>query len=871
MAIKTFSTVNTTISNNNTILILGKNGFRTYPGSIPIICDSVEFLGKDTLGNATDIKLNTRVLSALYDDNHKEHVLEVNDGNINYQLVDNGTQGLSFTNFNMYSIGNVYNIVNRYLRENVNDVTTSKQVVNPFYLGNKDANISSFHVPRRGGSIFLLGEDTRKIYKYNNPSRTILDFTYDHDLLLSNLISTPKGLFFSDSGKSMYISSNTTVYEYSLVFPFELKGANLSGRYKNLSSLNTFNSDIRDLYISPDGSNLYVVDGNVSSNVYAYKLTTPWNISTARHYSGNVFSVSNLQSNVSGLYFKDDGNSIYISGISNSNIHEYSLSTAWDIKTATYKSNIATQDNAITAMSISPSGEYLYAMGDTSDSLELYYLPNTWTLSNAYFSNSNLNIKTTSGYQESNCSGLYVQLGASNLYTIGRSQNYIYQYNISKQARLDSAILYNYKNLSNSNTTFNDLFFKSDGSRMYVSGNSNATGYIFQYDLSSSWNVASASLVSIVPVEQDKEPHGLFFKPEGDKLYLVGKNENKLYQYSLSTAWDVTSIIFDSKYLNLNTLLQINTPRNISISSSGTTGYITDFTTSKVYQTAIKTAWDISSSEYGITSFSGSKGKDFVSVPIKIGDQNQIAGKIGSNDQKTYLSIPIDSWQGNTITIKNDYINGTYISSLLESSPFLIKLNQHILPEYFYARSMYVEGSYKKLVKTFDISNTSGNYTANLAVEVIGKSFVKGYLDNTTPFNSFYLLDNYNVKCEIPTKSKVLSFEVYYYTVPAIEPGDSVSIGSTIYTVDSTSYVPNTSPTYNSYLTANSVYKIIVNKNIDTAISSSIELVNVSEDLLGTAVNVEANSVSIEYDSSVYPSVSYELVDKKIYSIVKLT
>jgi len=39
---------------------------------------------------------------------------------------------------------------------------------------------------------------------------------------------------------------------------------------------------------------------------------------------------------------------------------------------------------------------------------------------------------------------------------------------------------------------------------------------------------------------EEASPWGVFFKPDGTKMYVVGFSADTVFQYSLSTPWDVS-------------------------------------------------------------------------------------------------------------------------------------------------------------------------------------------------------------------------------------------------------------------------------------------------------------------------------------------
>ena len=111
------------------------------------------------------------------------------------------------------------------------------------------------------------------------------------------------------------------------------------------------------------------------------------------------------------------------------------------------------------------------------------------------------------------------------------------------------------------------------------------------------WSVAKAyySGVSFDPTGQDAAPHGHTFKTDGIKMYISGVATDKIYQYSLSTAWDLSTATYDSVSFSL---AQDSTPWGIIIKDDGMRMFIAGIDNTSVYEYAIGTAWDISTASY---------------------------------------------------------------------------------------------------------------------------------------------------------------------------------------------------------------------------------------------------------------------------------
>jgi DNA-binding beta-propeller fold protein YncE len=92
---------------------------------------------------------------------------------------------------------------------------------------------------------------------------------------------------------------------------------------------------------------------------------------------------------------------------------------------------------------------------------------------------------------------------------------------------------------------------------------------------------------------RDTEPTGVTFKPDGTKMYMVGGSSDKVYQYTLSTAWDLSTASYDSVSFSVSS--QDGTPFDVTFKPDGTKMYIMGNTNKKVYQ--YTTGYDLSLAE----------------------------------------------------------------------------------------------------------------------------------------------------------------------------------------------------------------------------------------------------------------------------------
>lgn len=250
---------------------------------------------------------------------------------------------------------------------------------------------------------------------------------------------------------------------------FEVSGLNLV--YQDYS----IDTTAKGLYFRADGLKMYTAQDS-GDKVLEYDLSTAWDTSTMSLVRN--FSVTAEHKNPTSVFFKDDGTKMFVSNRRPSTsggspidreIGEYSLSTAWDISTASFVRNFDTTGKDIlpTGLFFTPDGTRMYIVGPDSDSVHEYNLGSAWSLSSVSFSRS---------------------------------------FSVSSQS-----------------TNASHLYFKGDGTKMFVTGAVGGQNQVHEYDLSTAWNVSTASHSAS---KQILDGNGIFFKSDGTVMFTGGAREH---------------------------------------------------------------------------------------------------------------------------------------------------------------------------------------------------------------------------------------------------------------------------------------------------------------------------------------------------------
>lgn len=252
-----------------------------------------------------------------------------------------------------------------------------------------------------------------------------------------------------------------------------------------------------------------------------------WDISTASYVQN--FSTSSQDSVPWGVAFSSDGTKMYIVGSSNASVYQYALSTAWDIATASYVQNfsVSSQEGIPRGIAFKGDGTKMYISGQLDDEVNEYSLSSAWDISTASYT-QNFSVSSQDGLPL----GLAFKSDGSKMYVLGQQGKDVNEYSLSTAWDISTASYVQNFSVSSQEIYPTGLAFASDGLNMYVTGVDGDD--INQYALSSAWDISTASYVQNFSVSsQDTTPRGLAFKSDGTRMYVVGDSSDSVYEYSL--------------------------------------------------------------------------------------------------------------------------------------------------------------------------------------------------------------------------------------------------------------------------------------------------------------------------------------------------
>ena len=272
-----------------------------------------------------------------------------------------------------------------------------------------------------------------------------------------------------NSGTWQYNSQATTDYYSLATASYDSKSVSTSGVASNL----------RETHFSTDGTKMYVLDDN-SDRIWQYNLSTAFDISTATYPGSQSFGLGSQMTGPQGFCFNNNGTKMYVVGENNDTVYQYSLSTAFDITTVSYDSvsfSVTNQQAIPGTIVFNNTGTKMFLCGESANSIYQYSLSTAFNVGTASLASGTLDHST----QTNSVTSMAFNDDGTKLFLASRaSESVIYQYTLSAAYDVSTASYdsVSYDVSGQLAATLQGIVFSDDGSKLYVTDNG---GYVLQY------------------------------------------------------------------------------------------------------------------------------------------------------------------------------------------------------------------------------------------------------------------------------------------------------------------------------------------------------------------------------------------------------
>ncbi len=518
-----------------------------------------------------------------------------------------------------------------------------------------------------GTKMFVLGNTGNDVNEYTlTTAWDVSTASFVDAFSVATQETSPFGLAFSTDGTKMFVAGNADkVNEYTLATAWDVSTASFVDAF----SVAAQETITRGLTFSTDGIKMFVSGNGGGGEVNEYTLATAWDVSTATF--ANVFSVVAQDNVPSEVAFSADGMQMFVTGDVDDDVNEYTLTTAWDVSTASFVGSfsVATEDTSPSGIAFNAHGTKMFISGQAGDDVNEYSIdPGDYpesAINDGSIDNSNplviyLNDDTFQDTDNDNILDVGTEVTINNvppglmpvmtlsdndtkvtLTFTGNATDHInaddvadltfvfddtaftmadaadvcnsgdggaFSSNVGVDFRdppcltyvgptafdINRAAFIDAFSVAGQENGPRDVVFSADGIKMFVLGNQGDD--VNEYTLTTAWDVSTASFVDAFSVAgQETSPFGLAFSTDGTKMFVMGATGDDVNEYTLSTAWDVSTATFVDAFSVAGQ--EIN-PLGLEFSTDGIKMFVIGNTGDDVNEYTLSTAWDVSTASF---------------------------------------------------------------------------------------------------------------------------------------------------------------------------------------------------------------------------------------------------------------------------------
>lgn len=275
-------------------------------------------------------------------------------------------------------------------------------------------------------------------------------------------------------------------------------------------------------------------------SVSSFANAAAWDISSATYTS--VSTSTAPATSPDGMWINTDGTKLYISNFSDKKIYQFSMSSGWDISTLAYdnKSVLVSSQGTPDDVSLSADGTKMMMLSFYDRTARQYTLSTPWDISTATYDDESLSLGSANHYD------FHVKRDGTKLFSLNDYQDRVQQYTMSSAWDLSTASAgtnYSYDNHSDGQIL---VFTMGDnGENMYLGSATNER--IHWYTLSSAWDTSTASYSDSYKSlsSEDTAIRKVVFNPAGTVMLALGQQNDSLYHYALTDVTDpIVSAVF---------------------------------------------------------------------------------------------------------------------------------------------------------------------------------------------------------------------------------------------------------------------------------------------------------------------------------------
>ena len=255
----------------------------------------------------------------------------------------------------------------------------------------------------------------------------------------------------------------------------------------------------------------------------------------------DAFSVASQETDLQGITFNTDGTKMYVTGKVGDDVNEYTLTTGFDVSTASYDSRVSVQSESAKPMGVqfNTDGTKMFILDEIADRVLEYTVSVGFDISSTVTFIDAFSVAT----QETKPTGFTFSADGTKMFVVGWKGNDVNEYTLTTGFDISTASFVDNTSVLAQNADIRDIKFSTDGTVMFIMGRKALTDSVYRYTLTTGFDASTATFEDSFYIgDQETAGNSIAFNTAGTKMFVAGTNSESVNEYTLSTAWDFSPV-----------------------------------------------------------------------------------------------------------------------------------------------------------------------------------------------------------------------------------------------------------------------------------------------------------------------------------------
>ena len=274
------------------------------------------------------------------------------------------------------------------------------------------------------------------------------------------------------------------------------------------------------------------------------------------------YTFTNGEGNPQGLAFSEDGTKMFVVGRQNDTVYEYILGGSISNSTADVN-DIDNDGNTTELIAKTFSFPGPYCLGTAHKIAAMNFAPHA---------------------SEGGANGIAFSTNGTKMFIVGNDRDRVYEYRLTVPFATNgtgtgygtshhSTFIGDY-NLNSQDTDVQGIAFSANGTRMFLLGTQNNS--VYEYKLAAPFGLTTTvyldisldvdATVTAVGGKNENSPTGIAFSNDGLKMFIVGDERNSVHEYKLATNFGLSTASYVDSFDCSN---EETSPRDVAFDYSG--------------------------------------------------------------------------------------------------------------------------------------------------------------------------------------------------------------------------------------------------------------------------------------------------------------